>query len=177
MSACIVTWITRATRQTPPGVHSSLQRGKGGSRSSGSIKTLTSLPIERACLSRRWVKCRFASSREYEENTPPPPHTPHALCKAIVYPVGDEGKSNEWLIFGLKRTPGLHRVFNLWRKEQKLEAPRLHPSPWVKLPRECKHSPQMSHRRSKLKHGDTYCVKCDLRHCSVGGVKLHPVTP
>lgn len=44
----------------------------------------------------------------------------------IVY-VG-EGKYNGWVIFALNCTPGLVPVFNLWRKEQKLEAALLHPS-------------------------------------------------
>jgi len=74
--------------------------------------------------------------------------------KPVVDVVEDEGKGDGWLIFGLNCTPGLRRVCNLWRKEQKLEAPLLRPSQWEKLPWACKYLPKRNHWRSKPKHCD-----------------------
>lgn len=106
MSACIVIWITPATLQTPPGVHSTPGRVKAGSHSSESIK-------KKAGFSHSWIRHAEAEGDSLYI---------HPNGVNVVY---KEGKCNGGLIFGLKGTPGLRRVFNLWRKEQKLEAPLL----------------------------------------------------
>lgn len=147
MSACIVIWITWATQQTPPGVHSTAGRGKGGSRTSGSIKEKKRKKEEKLTFSLSWTLHTWVKEERWSANTKSWDTSTPQKWKLTFYTCGFlvEEKNDGPLIFSLRCTPGLLRAFNLWRKKQKLQASLTHPSHWSKLPRVCKHSAQMNH--------------------------------